>query len=161
VWFSFVSLLAQKMGSGVSSTSPGQTSSSDLPHHPHHSSSSHQHGHGKNPPIEVSVFILYPEILQYKEQLNMLKFTDGDITKLYRLYRKLCPKDSDEVPVLRLLEFCSLRDSPFMTKYFHLLQNVSNNYQNFFDFTLTLWHYCTIATHHGIPLFLFDPSLDF
>jgi hypothetical protein len=134
------------MGSGVSSPSGRPSSSSS---HPQSSHLTTGHGPGKSPPIEVSVFILYPEILQYKEQLNMLKFTDSEITKLYKLYKKLCPKDSDEVPVLRFLEFCSLTDSPLMTKYFQLLQNSSNSFQNFFYFTLSIWHYCTIATHHG------------
>jgi hypothetical protein len=99
--------------------------------------------------VEVSVFILYPEILQWKEHLYMLKFNDVEIGKLYRLYKKLRIYESDEVSIYKLLNHCSLADSPFMTKYFEWLKSPSGNIGNFLLFTLTIWHYCTIGKEIG------------
>jgi hypothetical protein len=104
--------------------------------------------------VEVSVFILYPEIIEWKEHLYMLKFNDGEIGKLYRLYKKLLVYESEELSIPKLLSYCSVADSPFMIKYVEWLKNPSGNIGNFLHFTLTLWHYCTIGKDIG-------PSLPF
>jgi hypothetical protein len=108
--------------------------------------------------VDVSVFILYPEIAQWKDHLYMLKFTDGEIGKLYRVYKKLRVEESNEVSIQKLLDYSSLQDSVFMEKVFSLLKNhETGNISHFFHFVLTLWHYCTIGKDMASLIFdLYD-----
>lgn len=108
--------------------------------------------------VEVSVFLLYPEIAQWKDHLYMLKFNDGEITKLYGVYKKLRIEDSDEVSLEKLLDYTSLQDSIFMRKVFGILANPeTGNIPNYFHFVLTIWHYCTIGKDMAALLFdLYD-----
>lgn len=99
----------------------------------------------QNLKVDVSVYILYPEIIQWKEHFQMLKFNETEVGKLYRLYKRMRLPDSEEASVDKLLRYCSLEESPLMHKYFHILSNSHGNISTFYDFVITLWHYCTIS----------------
>jgi len=105
---------------------------------------------------KLSIYALIPSITKWKTQFDALSLSDGDITTLYHIFKRIGGVKADHISVSDMLKYFHLENSEFMRRALSVFS--STKYQseeiNFREFVFIIWNYCTLGT--DIALFAFD-----
>lgn len=96
-----------------------------------------------------------PEIVRWKPQFDVIKLTEKDVGKIYKIFRKIDKDNSGTIQILEMLNYFDIDRNRFTERVFGIFDEDGSGQIDFREFTISLWNYCTLGKS-TLALFAFD-----
>lgn len=102
-----------------------------------------------------NAYLLNPSLEQSRYQFEALQLSEREVSKLYRIFRKVDVDGSGQIELIELLVHIDIERTAFSERVFGIFDEDGSGEIDFREFVLALWNYCTLS-RATLDLFAFD-----
>jgi Ca2+-binding EF-hand superfamily protein len=96
-----------------------------------------------------------PAIRGWRKQFEALQLKASEVSKLYKIFRKVDADGSGTIELIELLVHIDLERTKFTERIFSIFDEDGSGQIDFREFVVALWNYCTLS-RATLDLFAFD-----
>jgi len=103
----------------------------------------------------LNIYSKVRRIAQHQDEFEALSFSELDIGRLYKVFRRVDNDDSGQIDLAEMLAHFDLERTPFTMRVFSMFDEDRSGMVDFREFVLSLWSYCTLSKA-ALTIFAFD-----
>lgn len=107
-------------------------------------------------------FEYFPQIRPFKQTCELLRFSDSEVGRFYKLFKSIDSNDSESVDITELCCHLRVEKTRFNRRLFGLMDYDGSGELNFEEFMVGIWNYCSLSDnmfeHFAFELYDIDHS---
>jgi Ca2+-binding EF-hand superfamily protein len=85
-----------------------------------------------------------PETAQWRNTFQTLTFSERDVGRMMKIFRKIDVDLSGEIQIIELLNYLDIDRNEFTKRVFGIFDEDGSGQIDFREFVVSLWNYCTL-----------------